>query len=701
MENLSNTASHVMEDFRAEGLSRTEKQKISRQLSADLAAVTCLVAGLIYKLLFPQQAVVAGLIYSVGVLIEAVPLLITAVRGFLQKDVVNAMEILVTIAVAACYINGQHELAILIPVVLSVVHFLEERSIMGGRDAIEGLKNMQSSTALLLTEEGEVTVEASALKKGDIVVVRPGMSLPIDGVVIWGNSNIDQKSLTGESLPAAVSEGDNVYAGTTNLDGMIHIRVEKEYQDTSFQKIVTLLEDAQQISVPEMRIVDQFMHYYIPFSLTVAALTALLTRDISNSIAVLVVSCPCGHMLVSSAPMIAALAAATKRGILIKNSKFVEQLTQVETVIFDKTGTITRGELSVSGCYLQGAADREELLSAGASVACSSMHPISRSLMREMQGKRYDEGFEVREQAGKGVAGTRDGEEILFGSRNWLESLGYTLDEPGMENHGGPVNWIVRDGKVLGCLFFDDSIRPEAPNAIARLRELGVNRSVLLTGDRAQAARMIREQAGMDEEYHQLLPEEKLERVRALRQERSVLAVGDGINDALALAEADVGIAMGAMGSDVAIQSADIALMNNDLENIPYVIALARMTKSIMYQNIAIAFAVSLFMMLLSAVGLIPALAGAFLHNIGAFIVLINSSRILRQGNFLEKAVEKVRETVIREREASEAEAEADAAEAEYLARQKAKEEQQAEAEKDGKEAKPKKKWKLPLKRKQ
>ena len=695
MENLSNTASHVMEDFRAEGLSRTEKQKISRQLSADLAAVTCLVAGLIYKLLFPQQAVVAGLIYSVGVLIEAVPLLITAVRGFLQKDVVNAMEILVTIAVAACYINGQHELAILIPVVLSVVHF------MGGRDAIEGLKNMQSSTALLLTEEGEVTVEASALKKGDIVVVRPGMSLPIDGVVIWGNSNIDQKSLTGESLPASVSEGDNVYAGTTNLDGMIRIRVEKEYQDTSFQKIVTLLEDAQQISVPEMRIVDQFMHYYIPFSLTVAALTALLTRDISNSIAVLVVSCPCGHMLVSSAPMIAALAAATKRGILIKNSKFVEQLTQVETVIFDKTGTITRGELSVSGCYLQGAADREELLSAGASVACSSMHPISRSLMREMQGKRYDEGFEVREQAGKGVAGTRDGEEILFGSRNWLESLGYTLDEPGMENHGGPVNWIVRDGRVLGCLFFDDSIRPEASNAIARLRELGVNKSVLLTGDRAQAARMIREQAGMDEEYHQLLPEEKLERVRALRQERSVLAVGDGINDALALAEADVGIAMGAMGSDVAIQSADIALMNNDLENIPYVIALARMTKSIMYQNIAIAFAVSLFMMLLSAVGLIPALAGAFLHNIGAFIVLINSSRILRQGNFLEKAVEKVRETVIREREASEAEAEADAAEAEYLARQKAKEEQQAEAEKDGKEAKPKKKWKLPLKRKQ
>jgi len=251
--------------------------------------------------------------------------------------------------------------------------------------------------------------------------------------------------------------------------------------------------------------------------------------------------------------------------------------------------------------------------------------------------------------------------------------------------------------KIAGVIAEYNPFHNGHAHQLASLRQLGVERSVLLTGDRAQAARMIREQAGMDEEYHQLLPEEKLDRVRALRRESSVLAVGDGINDALALAEADVGIAMGAMGSDVAIQSADIALMNNDLENIPYVIALARMTKSIMYQNIAIAFAVSLFMMLLSAVGLIPALAGAFLHNIGAFIVLINSSRILRQGNFLEKAVEKVRDLAVREREDIQAEAEADAAEAEYLARRQARTESQTEAEP---EKKPRKKFSLLLKKK-
>ena len=632
MENLTNTAVHLLEDSQGADLTRREKRKLSVEITTAMIALVCLVTGLLYKGIFPEQTAVAGLIYSVGVLVEGLPLLATAIRGFLQRDVTNAMEILVSIAVLACYITGQHELAILIPVVLSVVHFLEERSIMGGRDAIEGLKQMQATDAVLETEDGEVTVEVQALKRGDIIIVRPGMGLPIDGTVIWGNSNIDQKSLTGEPLPAAVTVGDTVYAGTTNLDGMIKVRVEKEYQDTFFTKIVSLLEEAQSITVPEIRIVDRFMHYYIPLALIVAALTALLSRNISNAIAVLVVSCPCGHMLVSSAPMIAALAVSTKRGILIKNAKFVEQLTNITTVIFDKTGTITRGELSISGFYLQEAQSREELFARGGCVACSSMHPISRSLMKTLEGEGipYEEGFQVRETAGKGLTGTRGGEEILFGSRHWIESLGYQPEDPHMDTGGGPANWVVYNGRVLGCLMFDDSVRPEAEEVVSRLHEDGMEQTVLLTGDREFAARKVQRQTGIDQVYFHLLPEEKLEHVKRLRQDAHVLAVGDGINDALALAEADVGIAMGAMGSDVAIQSADIALMNNDLNNIPFVMSLARSTKSIMYQNIGIAFSVSLIMMILAAVGVIPALAGAFLHNIGAFVILINSSRILR-----------------------------------------------------------------------
>ena len=631
MENLTNAASHILQDTQGSDLTQREKKKISREISTALIALTCLVSGLLYKVIYPQQAAVTGLIYTVGVLVEGVPLLATAIQGFLKKDVVNAMEILVSIAVLACYITGQHEIAILIPVILSVVHFLEERSIMGGRDAIEGLKQMQASTAVLETPEGEKTVDAAQLRRGDIIIVRPGMAMPIDGTVVWGNSNIDQKSLTGEPLPAAVTVGDTVYAGTTNLDGVIRVQVEKEFQDTSFTKILALLEQAQRITVPETRVVDKFMHYYIPFSLTVAALTALLSRNISYAIAVLVVSCPCGHMLVSSAPMIASLAVATRRGILIKNSKFVEQLTNVTAVIFDKTGTITRGELSISGWYLQNGTDRETLFSKGASVACSSMHPISRSLMAAADGVPYEEGYEIREVPGKGLVGTKQGHEILFGSRHWIESLGYHPDDPQADLGGGPANWVVADGQVLGCLMFDDTVRPEAEETIQQLHEQGIEQTVMLTGDREFAARKVQEQTGIDQVYYQLLPQEKLSHVQQLRESRQVLAVGDGINDALALAEADVGIAMGAMGSDVAIQSADIALMNNDLTNIPFVIALARSTKNIMYQNIGIAFSVSLVMMLLAAVGVIPALAGAFLHNIGAFIILLNSSRILRK----------------------------------------------------------------------
>lgn len=642
MENLSNAATHLVEDSQSSDLTKREKRKLSIEITTAMVALVCLVSGLLFKAIYPDQLAVVGLIYSIGVLVEGVPLLITAIQGFLQRDVTNAMEILVSIAVLACYITGQHELAILIPVVLSIVHFLEERSIMGGRDAIEGLKQMQATDAVLETPEGERTVEVQDLKVGDIIIVRPGMGLPIDGTVIWGVSNIDQKSLTGEPLPASVAVGDSVYAGTTNLDGLIKVRVEKEYQDTSFTKIVNLLEEAQRITVPEIRLVDQFMHYYIPLALIVAALTALLSRDISNAIAVLVVSCPCGHMLVSSAPMIAALAVSTRRGILIKNAKFVEQLTNITTVIFDKTGTITRGELTISGFFLQDAQSREELFSRGGCVACSSMHPISCSLIKtlEEEGIAYEKDFEVREVAGKGLIGTRPGEEILFGSRHWVESMGYQTRDPHADSGGGPANWVVYNGRVLGCLMFDDAIRPEAKEMVDQLRQAKISRTVLLTGDREFSARKIQEQAGIDEVYYQLLPEEKLAHVKELRQEAHVLAVGDGINDALALAEADVGIAMGAMGSDIAIQSADIALMNNDLNNIPFVITLAKSTKSIMYQNIGIAFSVSLVMMILAAVGVIPALAGAFLHNIGAFVILINSSRILRRDGAVEDAEE-------------------------------------------------------------
>ena len=577
----------------------------------------------------------SALIYVVGIVVESAGIFAAAIRGILGRNLTNAMEILVVIAILASFFDGQYQLAILIPVILNLVHFFEERSIMGGRDVIDGLRRMQVERATLLGEDGEeTTVDARGLTPGQHIIVKPGASIPIDGRVVRGESNVDQKSLTGESLPQAVTVGDSVYAGTVNLDGVIVVKVACAYVDTSFSKILDMLEKSESISIPESRLLDRFMGYYIPLILTIAAAVALITNNISSAIAILVVSCPCGQMLVSSAPMIAALAASTKRGVLIKNSKFIEELTQIDTVVFDKTGTVTAGTLSVSACIPVGDVSEAEVLETAAVVACNSLHPVARAVMNALAACDITaDDWTVREIPGKGMRGIAGEEEICFGSTVWFGELGFAL--PDVVTHTGTVNWVAKNGVLLGCLCFDDTLRPEAPGAIDAMRQLGITRTVMLTGDRATAAEQIRAAAGIDEAYAQLLPEDKQSRVRGLRSneenpEHRVLVVGDGINDAPALKEADVGIAMGAMGSDTAIQSADIALMNNNLENIPFVIRLAHRTRSIIYQNLVLSFLISFAMIVLSAFGVITALLGALLHNVGAFAVLLNSSRIFK-----------------------------------------------------------------------
>lgn len=636
MEDISNMGKRSLEDLSKESLSGGEKRKIENDIIASFASLAALLAGFICEKLFPQKTSVAALIYLLGILIEGVPILITAIKGFASKNVSNAMEILVAIAIIACYFDRQFALAILVPVILNIVHFFEERSIMGGRDVIDGLKKMQSETAILFDSETgeEKTVPAKELKCGQLIRIKPGCAVPADGTVISGESNIDQKSLTGEPTPAPVFVGDKVYAGTYNIDGLLTVKIEKEYNDTSFSKILSLLEDSENIQVPEARIIDKFMYYYIPLVLAIAGAVALAMSDVSKAISILVVSCPCGHMLVSSAPMIAALAVSTKRGILIKNSKFIEQLCDVDTVVFDKTGTITEGSLNIASVEAV-KVDENDLVALSASVSFASLHPVSKAVISLAREKEIEvkTAEKIKEAVGKGVLGYVGEKEIMFGSLSWMKESGCIgfedlPEEP--SERSGPVNYVAVDKNIIGRIFFEDSLRPEAPTAIELLREQGIKKTVVLTGDKSNAARKISEKAGIDETYAGLMPMDKLDKVKELKNSGRVIVVGDGINDALALKEANVGIAMGAMGSDTAIQSADIALMNNNLTNIPFVINVAKNTRKLMYQNIALAFSVSFVMIALSAFGVISALAGAFLHNIGAFVILINSSRLMK-----------------------------------------------------------------------
>ncbi len=627
MKTISSSAGDELRSLNGDMLSDGDKKRFAKDIITSLAALTCLAAGKIYTKVFPEQDVIAGIIYFVGVAIIGVPIAITAIKGFIKQDISASMETLVFVAVAVCVLDGEYTVAILIPIILTVVHFLEEKSIMGGREALDGLKKMQSKTAIKLVNGAEVEVDAKSLVPGDMIAVKPGAALSVDGTVVSGATNMDQKSLTGESLPKETGVGDTVYAGTVNIDGEIKVRVEKAYSDTSFSKIVELLENAENMTMPETRIVDRFMVYYIPMALIIATLVWLFTKDISKAVAVLVVSCPCGYMLVSSAPVIAALAASSKRGILIKKPSFIERLAETDYFVFDKTGTVTGGTLEAVGVHLTAAESEDELITAAATVANGSLHPTSRSILKLADG-RLDEGYNVTEEVGRGVRGKKDGSEIILGSRRFLMSEGFEVTDEFEAD--GACSWVAKDGKLLGCIVFRDIPRPEAAEALKELKSLGIVENCMLTGDNSVAAKRVGDEIGFDTVKSRLLPEQKLENVKLAKVGHTVTAVGDGINDSPALGEADVGIAMGAMGSDTAIASADIALMNNDLRNLPFLVRLCRKTKKTIYANIVIAFSISFVMIFLAAAGVISPVTGAFLHNIGAFIVLLNSGRILK-----------------------------------------------------------------------
>jgi len=628
LNSLDNFAEKSIIEASKDYLSDRDKRKFKNNILSISGALICLVCALIYKRLNPAQDAVCALIYAAGILIIGVPVFVSALRGFASKNMESAMEILVTIAIVISALSGDFLLAILIPVILTFVHFLEEKSILGGRDAIEGLKKMQADTAIVLSDGKETEVAAKDLKRGDIIIIRPGMNLPADGDVVFGVSSIDQKSLTGESVPKTVTVNDQVFAGTVNIDGVIHVKVVKEYADTSFQKIVKFLEDAENVKIPETKIVDTFMFYYIPLTLVTALLVWLFSQNITRAVAILVASCPCGHMLISSAPMIAVLAAASKKGILIKNSAFMEHLAETDAVVFDKTGTITNGILEADSFHLEAAADFDELTAAAASVAHASLHPISKSIVALRAGREIERDYKIKEYIGKGIEGKKAKDTIYLGSFNWITSLGFNISDS--YEDAGTCDWVIKNGKVLGCIVFKDSPRKDAANVIREIKTIGVTQTFLLTGDRFQSADKIKSEVGIDEMMCELLPEQKLTYVEDLMGEHIVTVIGDGINDAPALKRAHVGIAMGAMGSDTAIGSADVALMNNNLENIPYAIKLAKKTKGIIYQNIVISFSISVFMIFLAGAGIIPPIAGALFHNIGAFFILTNSGRILK-----------------------------------------------------------------------
>jgi Cd2+/Zn2+-exporting ATPase len=624
-------------------LTVSERARIVVQLGSAMLASGLLCVGLIEKSFGPPElANIADLIMAVAALVVAIPIFWHALFGLLSQDAHTIIDQLVTLATLAALVNGNFVTATLIPVIMALGHFLEERSILGAQAAIEGLRTLHAHKAYVLTPDGEREVDPKQLKKGDLLVVRPGDVIAADGEISEGSSAVDQSPVTGESVPEDLGPGSRVYAGTVNLTGLIRVRVTRTGSQTALGRVVELLREAEQSKTPVLKLIERYAGYYVPIILTIAGVVLFVTRDMSRAIAVLITGCPGALVLAGPTAMVAALAAASRLGILIKNTRFLESLADVDTVVLDKTGTLTLGRLELLSMQPLNGHAEAELLEQAVVCAAGSRHPVSQAIVRAAEEAGLEVGLhasqhQIEEVSGKGIIASHNGDTRLLGRREWLVEQGVDLPED--PEHAGPIVWVGRIERTgtgtkkvaVGCLMFADRPRPEAKQALHDLKSLGLERSVLLTGDRKEVARLIGADLEMDEIIAEVLPEQKLHAVHAEREAgNSVMVVGDGVNDALALASGDVGVALGAVASDVALQSADVALMTNDLGRLPLTVRLARRTRAAVHQNVLIGAGISIAFVWLASIGTIGPLAGALLHSVGEFFVIGNSARLLR-----------------------------------------------------------------------
>ena len=586
----------------------------------------------------PEQAFAASISALFGAFVLALPIIITAI-----KDLVNGkvyMNELVALAILAALASADFQTAGIIAFFLLLTIIIETRTASGAQRSIEELIKLTPNTARKLSgdDNSEQEVQVTELKIGDRIRVRPGENFPVDARIIAGESTVNQASITGESLPVEKSVGSDVFAGTQNLTGLVDLEVTKVGEDTTLGKVKDMILQAESSRTPVVRIIDRYAGYYTPTVLMLACVTWWFTEDISRVITLMVIACPCAVVLATPTAVVAAVAAAARLGIFIKNVAHLELASKITAFVFDKTGTLTDGLLSVVKLNPFGEVTPAELLMVAGSAERYSNHPTAVAIQKlaEEAKLELDEATEFQEAPGKGVSAKINGVPCLIGRANWMNDMGVTVPEHNAsETEGMSVVYVARDGKVLGWIGFKDKLRREAPAMIADLRRLGVRYCAMVTGDRQSVAESVAAQLQIDEFKSECLPEGKVEFVENVKKNSRVAVVGDGVNDAPALAEGDLGIAMGAIGSDIAINSASIALMTNDLRRIPMLVFLSRKSRMIINQNLLFGMLFVFGGMILSVFGWMTPIWAAVLHAGSTLIIIFNSARLVRTGEEL------------------------------------------------------------------
>jgi Cd2+/Zn2+-exporting ATPase len=632
MSALASSAAAIDVAAVPESLDVDERRRISVRLGAGLVGLGLLGLGTVLIWLEPEQSQIGELVRGLAAMVVGVPTLISGMRGIVMGDTRRATDQLVAIAVLAAAARGAFVTATLIPLFLELGRLFEERSSLGARTAIEGIRALAARQATRWRDGIEERVDPARLVPGDEILVRPGERIAVDGTVLDGRAAVDQSAITGESRHEDVAPGSPVFAGTVPLDGLLKIQVRGAGADTVLGRVVKLLAEMERATVPILRVFERRAAVWLPLVVTIAATTLFFTEDLSRAIAVLVVATPTALVVAGPAAIVAAMTVATRLRILIKSVDFLERASDVDTLILDKTGTVTVGQPTVVDVRLAPEATEQELLEVGAACGFGSLHPVSRAVVAEAmaRGIAVRPPMDLQERPGLGVVASVEGRQAVLGRRQLLVQLGVPIGDAGGDDDVSQV-WVAWGGRCLGCLILQDRPRAEARDALVKMRDLGIARLILLTGDRSAPAREVGEALGMDEVVAEVLPEQKLDVVRAEQAAgRTVMMVGDGVNDAPALKGADVGVAIGAELNEVALGGADVALLGTDLRRLPQLIHLADLTRRVIGQNVWLAFGFAVLLIPLAARGILDPLTGALAQSAAVLGVVINSARILR-----------------------------------------------------------------------
>jgi Cd2+/Zn2+-exporting ATPase len=584
---------------------------------------------------------VVGFSAVTGALILGLPIIWLALKD-LRAGSFNT-NLLVALAVLALFSSGHYQEAGIVSFFMQVGQIIEARTAEGALASIHSLIKLTPTKARRVSGSQEQEVAVHDLAVGDVIRVRPGDNVAADGVIVNGYGSFNQATITGESLPVDKKSGDEVFAGTVNLTGVLDIRVTRAGQDTTLGRVRELILAAEKTKLPIVRIMDEYMGFYTPLVLVIGALVWAFTHDLSRVVSAFIVSCPCAFVLATPTAIVAALSVAARLGILIKNVADIELAARINAFVFDKTGTLTTGKLAVSRLAPLGEITPTELLRVAASAEKYSNHPAAKALVQLAgeAGVPLVEATDFSETAGRGIQARLDGASVVIGRAQWLRDNGVNsgfLDSVDLnEAEGWSLIFVGRDKQCLGWVGLQDQTRAEAKESLAELKLNGVRRVAMVSGDRQPVVGRVAREIGCEEFVGDCLPQNKVDFVRQTRAKGyRVAVVGDGVNDAPALAAGDLGIAMGAAGSEVAIHSATIALMNNDLRRLPFLLRLSRETRRVINQNVMLGICFVIGGLFLAAMKYISPILAAMLHVAGSLLVVLNSFRLVRQGEELE-----------------------------------------------------------------